>query len=176
MPAREDRGCVIGLILGIICLLAGFAGLRSLLSFEVSHAGPYETPQEALQWQQTAVASNNRFQCRTVPPEVVAHLEAGLDIPFGSLRGARFVNARHDFDTWVIVADVQGWGYWGSADYALWSIASPHAMNQPTLRASDPITSLNALAAQHSAFPFNARNPGTIDEALRCARIADWPG
>lgn len=175
MPQPHRRRSGISPFLWLACLLIAILMGLPLLRFGLLDIGKLDQSRtDDLRLQQSAEATNSRFRCQTVPPEVEAHLEAGLDIPFGSLRGARFVNARLDFDTWVIGADVQGWGYWGSADDAVWTITSDYAMNRPTLRTSDPITSLNALAAQHSAFPFDAKNPGTIDEAIGCARTAIW--
>ena len=100
-------------------------------------------------------------------PAVVARIEAGLAIPGGRLRGARAVHSAKDPQAWFIAADVQGVGYEGERDSAVWRLttrgdpstgagAPEAAIATKDGRADDAhaLTPGNGLAVQVSNFPF----------------------
>lgn len=62
--------------------------------------------------------------CYEVAPAVVARIEAGLTVPGGRVRGARAVHSAKDPEVWFIAADVQGVGYEGERDIAVWRLTT----------------------------------------------------
>jgi hypothetical protein len=105
--------------------------------------------------------------CYEVAPAVVARIEAGLTVPGGRLRGVRAVHSAKDPEEWFLAADVQGVGYEGERDIAVWRLTT---RGDPSTGAGAPeaaiatkdgladdehaLTNGNGLAVQVSNFPF----------------------
>jgi hypothetical protein len=125
-----------------------------------------QTEQEARQ-ERARTPAASELVCYEVAPAVVARIEAGLAIPGGRLRGVRAVHSAEDPEVWLIAADVQGVGYEGERDSAVWRLTT---RGDPSTGAGAPeaaiatkdgladddhaLTTGNGLAVQVSNFPF----------------------
>ena len=126
-----------------------------------------EKAEQATREERVRTPAASELICYEVAPAVVARIEAGLAIPGGRLRGARAVHSAKDPQAWFIAADVQGVGYAGGRDSAVWRLttrgdpstgagAPEAAIATKDGRADDAhaLTPGNGLAVQVSNFPF----------------------
>ena len=127
--------------------------------------------------------------CHEVAPAVVARMEAGLAIPLGRLRGVRAVHSAKDPEVWFIAADVQGVGYEGERDIAVWRLTTrgdpstgagaPEAAiaTKDGLAARDDVlASKNSLAVQVSNFPLGFGDRPDLEDAVEACPAAALAG
>ena len=127
----------------------------------------HEQETQATREERARTPAASELVCYEVAPAVVARIEAGLAIPGGRLRGARAVHSAKDPQAWFIAADVQGVGYEGERDSAVWHLTT---RGDPSTGAGAPeaaiatkdgladdehaLTTGNGLPVQVSTFPF----------------------
>ena len=126
-----------------------------------------EKAEQATREERARTPAASEVVCYAVAPAVVARIEAGLAIPGGRVRGVRAVHSAKDPQVWFIAADVQGVGYEGERDIAVWRLTT---RGDPSTGAGAPeaaiatkdgladdehaLTTGNGLAVQVSTFPF----------------------
>jgi hypothetical protein len=156
---------------GCIALGGGLGLLAVLSPFIISLLGMWlwaiQAEQETRRVPARTPAASERV-CHAVAPAVVARIEAGLKVPGLQLRGVRAVHSAEDSKEWFIAADVQGVGYEGERDTAVWRLTTrgdpstgagaPEAAiaTKDGLPAGyDALTTENRLAIQVSNFPLD---------------------
>jgi hypothetical protein len=167
--SRGDR-----LAMGILMLL-GLVGLAAvalpilwtvLYAWGLSQQPVATVPPEKLLQEAELV-------CHEVDPDVVALIEASLTIPGGGrLRAVRSVHLAVDQSLWFIAADVQGAGYEGDRDIGVWRIDAQGSRSTRRFQASDPLSTVNDLAAEISTLPLNATFQSHLAPAVNCAMAA----
>jgi hypothetical protein len=136
--------------------------------------------------------------CHEVAPAVVARIAAGLTVPGTGLRGARAVRSAEDAQEWWVAADVQGAGYPGGRDIAVWRLKTrgdPRTGNgapeaaiatvavtpdgyRRIARDDDALATGNGLAYSVSNFPSLATTddrPDLQDAAEACTAATTLP-
>jgi hypothetical protein len=126
--------------------------------------------------------------CHEVAPAVVARIEAGLKVPGLQLRGVRAVHSAEDSKEWFIAADVQGVGYEGERDSAVWRLTTS---GDPSTGAGAPeaaiatrdgpvgddaLTTENRLAIEVSNFPLDFGDRLELQNAAEACPIPALAG
>ena len=102
--------------------------------------------------------------------EAVARIDASLTIPDGHLRAARVLPFVANLSYWFVIADLQGEGYKGSADVAVWLIDMSCAPGSRLTDLAAHSYAGNALAAGVSNLPDKPMDDRTLARLDSCTQ------